>query len=115
MNDAGMEARGHTGTVGFDGSMLTISRSGALGRLSVGKGEKRIPVRSITAVQWKPAGPLVNGYIQFSMGGGNEVRAQFGRQTKGAARDENSVVFTRKQQADFEPLRAAVEQAIAGG
>ena len=38
--------------------------------MTIGKGEKRIPISSIKAVQWKPAGPLVNGFIQFTVPGG---------------------------------------------
>lgn len=106
-------AKGHTGTVVFDGAFVTIRRTGALARLSVGKGEKRIPLASITSVQWKPPGALVNGFIAFSVGGGNERRSQFGRQTFDAVQDENSVVVTRAQGADFEALRSAIEAAIA--
>ena len=84
-----------------------------MGRLVVGKGEKRIPVRHVTAVQLKPAGGLVNGFIQFSLGGGNERRSTFGWQTMDAVGDENSVVFTRKQQPAFDVLRAAMEAAMA--
>lgn len=106
-------AKGHTGTVVFDGAFVTIQRTGALGRLSVGKGEKRIPLASITSVQWKPPGALVNGFIAFSTGGGNERRSKFGRQTFDAVQDENSVVVTKAQGAGFEALRAAIEAAIA--
>lgn len=108
-----MEVKGHTGTVVWDGDFITIKRTGFNARMTVGKGEKRIPVASITAVQWKPAGAMVNGYIQFSMGGGNESRAQFGSQTTNAVKDENSVVFTKKQMPDFAELRSALEEAIA--
>ena len=108
-----IEAKGYSGTVSFDGEFVTIGRGRGLGRLVVGKGEKRIPIRHVTAVQLKPAGPLVNGFIQFSLGGGNERRSTFGRQTMDAGGDENSVVFTRKQQPAFDVLRAAVEAAMA--
>lgn len=107
-----IEAQGRGGQVAFDGQFVTISRKGMLGRMTSGKGDKRIPVTSITAVQWKPAGAMVNGYIQFTIPGGNEVRSRAGRQTSDAMHDENSVVFTKQQQAGFEALRAAVETAI---
>jgi len=45
---------------------------------------------------------MLNGFIQFSVPGGNEARSKFGSQTMDAVKDENSVVFTRKQQAGFE-------------
>ena len=103
-----MEARGRGARVSFDGSYVTIARSGWS---APGKGEKRIPVQSITAVRWKPAG-LMSGYIQFTVLGGSEVHTRSGRQTIDAARDENSVVFARRRQPDFQVLREAVEQAL---
>ncbi|MFG2059662.1 DUF4429 domain-containing protein [Micromonospora sp. NPDC048930] len=107
-----LEARGQNGTVTFDGTFVTITRTG-MARLTIGKGDKRIPVATITAVQWKPPGSLVNGFIQFTIPGGNEQRSRAGSQTFNAAQDENSVLFTGKQRPAFEQLRHAVEQAIA--
>lgn len=107
-----MRAEGVNGQVALDGGMVTISRSGMMARATVGKGEKRIPVKSIQAVQWKPASRLVRGYIQFTVSGGIESKARLGKQTTDAAKDENSVVFSRKQQGDFESIRNAVEQSI---
>lgn len=106
-------AVGYNGTVTLDGKFVTISRTGALARMSVGKGEKRIPVRSITSVQWKPPGPMVNGFIEFSIGGGNETRSTFGRQTTKAGHNENAVIVTKNQEQQFLALRAAVEDAMA--
>lgn len=108
-----VEVKGHNGTVNFDGDFVTIKRTGFLARASIGKGEKRIPLGSITAVQWKPAGAMMNGFISFTLGGGNETRSRFGAQTADASRDENSVIFTKKQMSDFDALRTEVEQAIA--
>jgi len=105
-------AKGHTGQVSFDGRFVTIARKGGLARMSVGKGEKRIPVKAITAVQWKPAGKMINGFIQFTIAGGVERRSRPGSSTTGAVSDENSVVFTRKQMPDFEAVRSAIEEAI---
>lgn len=109
----GQVLKGYNGSVSFDGQFVTITRKGGLARMSIGKGEKRIPLPSITAVQWKPPGPMVNGYIQFTVPGGNEKRARFGRQTADAARDENSVIVTRKRRKEFLALREAVELALA--
>lgn len=111
--DSVMEVKGHTGTIRFDGRMITILRTGFLARASVGKGEKQIPLAHVTAIQFKPAGPLVNGFIQFTVSGGNERRSRFGQQTTDAARDENSVVFHYKQREQFVALREAVQLAMA--
>lgn len=108
-----IEVRGHNGTIRFDGQTVTILRTGFLARATVGKGEKHIPLRHITSVQFKPAGAMVNGFIAFSLGGGNERRSRFGSQTTDAVGDENSVVFIRKQQPEFDKLRAAIEHALA--
>ncbi|WHM30253.1 DUF4429 domain-containing protein [Streptomyces sp. BPPL-273] len=108
-----IEVKGHNGQIVFDGQYVTITRKGFLARATVGKGEKRFHISQISSVQWKPAGPFVNGFIAFSAAGGNERRSRFGSQTSNAVNDENSVVFTSKHKGDFEELRASVEAAIA--
>lgn len=70
-----------------------------------------MPINHITSMQLKPAG-LMNGFIQFSLAGGVEKQSKFGRQSNDAARDENAVMFTKKQQSAFEELRAAIERAM---
>jgi hypothetical protein len=108
-----VEAKGLNGTVRLESDFLTISRKGFMARASVGKGEKRILLNQLTAVQLKPAGPVINGFIQFTVGGGNESRSRFGSQTRNAAEDENSVIFTWAKRVEFEALRDAVERAMA--
>ncbi|MDT0608826.1 DUF4429 domain-containing protein [Streptomyces lancefieldiae] len=108
-----IEVKGHNGQIAFDGQYVTITRKGFLARTTVGKGEKRIHISQISSVQWKPAGPFVNGFIAFSAAGGNERRSKFGSQTYTAVNDENSVLFTTRQKTAFEELRKAVESAIA--
>lgn len=107
-----MEAHGYNGQVTFDGQAVTISRHGPVARLTIGKGEKRIPLRHITAVQYKPAG-IVNGFIQFTVAGGVERRSRFGRQSMDAAKDENSVTFLYWQRHEFAELHRALNDALA--
>jgi hypothetical protein len=59
-----------------------------------------------------PAGPVINGFIQFTLPGGNERRSEFGKQTFDAAGDENSIVFTQAQESYFLAFRDAVEAAL---
>jgi hypothetical protein len=107
-----MRAEGYGGGwVEFDGQFVSIGHGG-VSRLVVGKGVKRIHISQLASVQIKPAGLLVNGFIQFATGGGNERQSRFGSQTPDAVSDENSVVFRRGQQAQFEELRKAVEYEI---
>lgn len=69
-----------------------ITPKGVLGFLSKGlKGTKELSIFSITSVQLKEASLLVNGYIQFSIPGGNESK-------KGifdAVSDENTFMFSK--------------------
>ena len=109
-----LEVKGHNGQIQFDGQTVTITRKGILGRLSVGKGEKRFHISQISSVQWKPAGPFVNGFIAFSAAGGNERRSRFGSQTSSADNDENSVIFTTRQKAasEYMPRVIALSSAL---
>lgn len=107
-------AKGHSGTVTFDGQFVTITREGLLARATHGKGEKKIPIRSISAVQWKEPGALVNGFIQFTILGGTEVTARHGNRTISAGNDENSVVITKPQAAAMRAVKDEIEAALAG-
>jgi hypothetical protein len=98
----GVEAKGHNGHVQFDGQWVTITRRGLLSRAAVGNDGTRIHVTQIAAVEWRPAGPLVNGFIRFAAPGSGQRHV----------RDENAVIFTRQQRHEFEEIRAAVEEAV---
>ncbi|MHA7191128.1 DUF4429 domain-containing protein [Arthrobacter sp. MDT2-16] len=98
------------GYVAFDGHYVTIQHVG-LGRVTIGKGVKRIPVTAISSVQIKPPGLVMSGFIQFSIAGGNEKRSAFGHQTMSAVEDENSVVFVKGEEAEFLAMRDAIEAA----
>lgn len=107
-----LSAKGTNGTINFDGQTVIIERKGLNARMLVGGGEKRIPVASITAVQWKKAG-LTAGFIQFTLAGGIERRSKPGRTTSDAMHDENTVTFHSRQMAAFEPIRTAIDEAIS--
>ncbi|WP_104087929.1 DUF4429 domain-containing protein [Arthrobacter sp. GMC3] len=109
--DHAFVAIGHVGYASFDGHFITLQRVG-MGRGITGKGVKRIPLQSVTAVQVKPGGAVMSGFIQFTIPGGNEVRSQFGSQTVDAVNDENSMIFTRQDEAPFLILRDKIEQAL---
>lgn len=59
-------------------------------------------------MQWRDATGITNGYIQFTIAGAVE---RSGGVMK-AANDENSVLFNKKQQPDFEGIRAHVEARL---
>lgn len=73
---------------------VTITPKGILGFLNKGiKGTKEIPFQSIVAVQFKEAGALFSGYIQFTIPGGNESSGGILAATK----DENTFMFATKE------------------
>ena len=69
---------------------VAITPQGFLGFLNKGlKGTKTIPYASITAIQFRKAGPIVSGYLQFTLGGGLESRGG----VLAATKDENTFMF----------------------
>ena len=72
---------------------VTITPKGILGFMNKGlKGTKSIPFTSITAIQFKEAGAVFSGFLQFTIPGGNESRGG----VFSAASDENSFMFANK-------------------
>lgn len=90
---------------------LSIRRKGALNLMTQGlKGEKTIPLKSITSVQIKKPG-LTNGYIQFSLPGGNESKGGVFKATQ----DENTIMFSKKYYNDMLELKQSIESIVFDG
>ncbi len=69
---------------------VAITPKGILGFPNKGiKGTKEIPFQSIFAIQFKEAGAVFSGYIQFTIPGGFESRGGI----LAAAKDENTFMF----------------------
>jgi hypothetical protein len=84
-----IEFRGRNGEFQLYPKFLRINRGTAMGFLMQGlKGQKDIYFDKITSIQVKKPGFLI-GYIQFSIGGGNESR----QGVFDANKDENTVSF----------------------
>jgi len=69
------------------------------------KGDKRIPYKSITAVQFMEPGNWFAGYIQFSIQGAIEWMGQVNQ-------DENALQFDTNKLEDFRALRDFVMSKI---
>lgn len=101
---------GSNGSVELLDNHIVIRRKGFANVLTQGiQGDKSIPMTSITAVQFRSAGSMMAGLIQFTIVGGREFRGGMLEATK----DENAVLFERKQQSQFQALHDAVQQAIS--
>lgn len=104
-----MRAEGSNGSVELLDDRIVIRRKGVMNILTQGiQGDKNIPFSTITAVQFRAAGALMAGMIQFTLLGGREFRGGMLEATK----DENAVLFERRQQPAFEQVRDAVQRAI---
>lgn len=89
---------------------VDIERTGFLNKLSYGfSGTKTIPMNSITSIQYKAGGGILNGFLQFGVLGGNELKGGL----SGAASDENSVIFPKDKNEKAEKIKAYIEAKIA--
>jgi hypothetical protein len=103
-----LTAVGTTGQIEVDGEFVTIRRKGLRSFINQGvKGDKRIPLTSVVAVQFKKAG-LTDGYLQLTIPGGVESRGGWAQ----SGSDENTVTFNRRQQPAFEALRDQLEERL---
>lgn len=104
-----LSAEGINGQIFITGNKVTIRRKGGMALLTQGlKGEKNIPVKNITSVQFKQATKITNGFIQFSILAGNEAKGGI----LNAVNDENTVMFNAKQEPDFIEVKNYIEDKI---
>ncbi|WP_171333324.1 DUF4429 domain-containing protein [Enterococcus cecorum] len=96
-------------TINITDNAILINREGMNSFLIQGaKGQKTIPLKNITSVQFKLPGGMTNGYIQFSMLGSLESKGGI----QAAVRDENSIVFTKKDNEIMTALKDYVENIV---
>lgn len=100
--EAILSAKGHTGQIDLYDKRIDIKRKGFLAfALNGFDGTKTIFLKSLTGLQFKEAGAATAGFIQFIFSGSEESKKGLFNATK----DENTVMFTKEQQADFEKIR----------
>ena len=80
-----------------------------------GRSEVRVPLKSISQMEWSGASALKSGYVRVCTNGmtplqGNAIRLAF----LDAAQDPNSIVFNKKQQDAMSRLRDDIDEALAG-
>ena len=104
-----LQLNGKGGQLVVDSNKVVIKRKGVLSTVIHGiKGDKTIPISSISAIQFKEPNMLINGYIQFSILGGNESIGG----VISACNDENSVVFTKDHLEEALTIKEFVENII---
>lgn len=102
-------AKGINGILSLSKNKIIIQRKGFISFLTQGlKGDKEIFLHSISAIQMKKAGIFTKGFIQFSFFGGQETKGGF----FDATRDENTIMFKKSQQLDFEKIKGFIEKKL---
>jgi hypothetical protein len=97
------------GELEFRDGRVLIRKKGLRSFLVQGpSGERSIPVASITAIQMKPGGLFLNGFIQFSYAGGK----QFTGTMMDAASDPDAVIFGNGCNDEIRQFKALVESAM---
>lgn len=105
-----LSAKGGNGQISFDGHQVVISRRGFAARMSVGKGDKVIPVTSITAIRFRHATLALKGFVQFSVLGDLTARGNIGDLDE----DENTITFFSPiSSSRAKPVVDAINEAIA--
>lgn len=105
-----MLAQGANGSVELLNNHIVIRRKGFANVLTQGlQGDKAVLLSSITAVQFRPAGSVMAGLIQFTLVGGGESAGGMIEATK----DENAVLFSKPQEPAFVAMRDAIQSAIS--
>lgn len=107
-------AEGDNGQVVLTERAVIIGREGFLQAYMSGtfKGNKSIPYKSITGVQFKEPGIITLGYIRFTHPGEIGFRRGVNAAFKYAITDENTVTITKKQKENFRKVRDMVEEKI---
>ncbi|MFA7365401.1 MAG: SHOCT domain-containing protein [Patescibacteria group bacterium] len=104
-----MKAKGVGGDLELLEDKIRIVRRGGLAILAHGlKGDKEIFINQISSIQFRKAGALTNGYIQFAFIGGSEAKGGMLQATT----DENTVFFNQKNEDDFSAIKHMIEDRI---
>ena len=99
-------AEGSNGILKVNETTIELIRKGLNAKLLGLRGNKEILISSITSIQFKEPGMLTNGFIQFAFSGSSESKGGVFDATK----DENSIVFTKKNLKQFAYLRDIINQ-----
>ena len=108
-----MEAKGYNGSLILTENSIIIKRTGLMSKLQFGSSDKEIPLRSLTAVQFKETSFWSNlGYIQLIYPGSVEKQVRI---LDGASSDENTVLFKKSQENAFKAIKQELNNIITKG
>ncbi len=117
--------KGQMAYVRLHEGLIQIRRISLLADVTLGpiRGDKNIPIRTVQAVQYKPATAVVSGALEFVVAGdvsntssdqafnGNILKAVVGRRVARAVH-ENTITFGKSQEGEFREFYEKVLAAI---
>ena len=108
-NGALMYLAGVNGQIELYKNKIVITRQGLLAGVTQGffKGNKEIFIRQISGIQVKYA-EITNGYIQFTLSGGNENTQGIWQATD----DENTVMFSAAENETVKLMKTKIEELV---
>ena len=104
------ETKGLMSKITFDGKFVTITR-GLLNPL--GKGQTRIPITSISSIEWRAPG-LQSGFLRFNVAQGLSRKPKLDR-AKDAVRDDHAVMSTSSHSQGLLELKEMIEAVLNDG
>ena len=105
-----MKVDGHNGQLELCDNKIRITRKGFVALVTHGlKESKEILTEHILDIQFRKASLLTNGYIHFAISGGKGKKIGFLQ----AEHDEDTIIFTIKQQPEFEKIKDILDMKIS--
>ena len=108
MNSLLFVLKGVNGQLELYEDKVIIKRKGVLAKITQGffKGDKSLYLTQISGIQIKAGTSITNGYIQFTLSGGNENT----RGAMSATHDENTVMYTKKNNELVKKIKLKIEE-----
>lgn len=104
-----ISATGHNGQITVYENRIDITRKGFCAFMSHGfDGTKSIFIKKLSGIQFKEAGAMTKGFIQFIFSGSAESKNGLFDATK----DENTVLFDKKDENGFIQIRDYIFEKI---
>ena len=105
-----MNVEGHNGQLELFENKIRITRKGFVALMTQGlKESKEILTENIVDIQFRKASLFTNGYIHFVISRGKGKKIGFWQ----AERDENTIIFTIKQQPAFDKIKDILDIKIS--
>lgn len=108
-----MEANGVGQTVTLFPNKIAISgKKGLMGMIAAGGSSQEIRIKEVTGIEFKKAGSMVNGYIQFRTGASGNSKQGGMLAVFETADDPNTIHFQKAHNNAFMELKDKVEEIM---